>query len=86
YSHKPNLQIDGNLYTPIWVLIYMGLAFSIFTFYFIDLDHNNAQIFYMIIMICMLLANIYLIIELNMPFSGTLHLEPEAFRYCLKSM
>ncbi|MBF0531277.1 MAG: DUF4239 domain-containing protein [Deltaproteobacteria bacterium] len=84
--HKRNLQIDGNLYTPIWVLIYMGLAFSIVTFYFIDVDHNKANTYYMIIMICLLLTNIFLIVELDKPFSGFLHLDPNAFQYSLKTM
>lgn len=86
FRHKRVLQINGNLYTPIWVLIYMGLAFSIMGFYFIDMNTNMAQVFYMGIMVCMLLTNILLIVELDKPFSGVLNLDPDAFKYSLKAM
>jgi hypothetical protein len=79
-------QVDGNLYAPIWMLIYIGLVFSVLSFHFVNLEHNAADMYFVCAVISMILCNIFLIYELNTPFSGWLRLEPDQFVNALARM
>ncbi|QLA14874.1 hypothetical protein [Desulfolutivibrio sulfoxidireducens] len=72
--------VDGNLYAPIWALIYLGVAFTIAVFYFVDTGNQRADIFFMVMMLCMILGNIFLLYELNTPFSGLICIGPDYFQ------
>lgn len=70
------LAVEGNLYPPIWFVIYLGVFFTIFGFFFIDSEHRLADFFYIFMMVSMVMANIFLVYELNTPFSGYISIEP----------
>ncbi|WP_428563104.1 MAG: hypothetical protein ACP59X_23145 [Solidesulfovibrio sp. DCME] len=77
--HQRLLLIDGNLYAPIWGIIYMGVLFTIAGFYFIETDRRSADIFFMCMMLAMVLGNIFLLYELDTPFSGLISIDPVKF-------
>ena len=78
--------IDGNLYTPIWVVIYLGVLFTIGGFYFTDSGSKFADWFFILMMTTMVMANIFLIYELDTPFSGYIHIGPEKFQTLFTKM
>ena len=84
--HQRLLLIDGNLYTPIWVIIYMGVAFTIAGFYFIESGHRAADIFFMLMMLAMVLGNIFLLYELDTPFSGIIRIDGDKFEQASRAM
>jgi len=71
--------VDGSMVGPLWAIIFIGVIFTVFSFYFIDARNHAADIFYITIMLTMILGNIFLIYELNEPFSGLLAIGPEKF-------
>jgi len=84
--HQRLLLIDGNLYTPIWVIIYMGVVFTVAGFYFIETDHRGADAFFMVMMLAMVLGNIFLLYELDTPFSGLIRIDPVKFVKAVAAM
>ncbi len=84
--HARLLQIDGNLYYPIWIILYLGVGFTILGFYFSNVHDKFADAIYMTTILVMIFANIYLVIELDRPFGGSLTLGPERFQDALKTM
>lgn len=84
--HERLLLIDGSLYTPIWIIIYMGVAFTIGGFYFIETRHRPADLYFMGMMLAMVIGNIFLLYELDTPFSGIISLDPEKFTQAARSM
>jgi hypothetical protein len=84
--HQRLLLIDGSLYTPIWVIIYMGVAFTIGGFYFIEIGHRPADGYFMVMMLAMVLGNIFLLYELDTPFSGVICLDPDKFSQAARAM
>ena len=77
--HQRLLLIEGSLYTPIWVIIYLGVAFTVVGFYFIETGHRPADRFFAVMMLVMLVGNIFLLYELDTPFSGVICLDPDKF-------
>lgn len=77
--HQRLLLIDGSLYTPIWVIIYLGVAFTLIGFYFIETGNKPADRFFIAMMLTMLIGNIFLLYELDTPFSGVICLDPDKF-------
>lgn len=84
--HFRLLQVDGNLYFPIWVILYLGVAFTIIGFYFSNVHDRFTDATYMVTILVMIFANIYLVIELDRPFGGSLTLGPERFQEALATM
>ncbi|MYL84305.1 DUF4239 domain-containing protein [Desulfovibrio aerotolerans] len=84
--HERLLLIDGSLYSPIWVIIYMGVAFTIAGYYFIETGHRPADLYFMTMMLAMILGNIFLLYELDTPFSGIISLDPEKFAQAAQTM
>jgi hypothetical protein len=77
--HQRLLFINGNLYAPIWGIIYMGVVFTVAGFYFIDTDHRGSDVFFMFMMLAMVLGNIFLLYELDTPYSGVIRIEADKF-------
>ena len=77
--HQRLLFINGNLYAPIWGIIYMGVVFTVAGFYFIDTDHRGSDVFFMFMMLAMVLGNIFLLYELDTPYSGVIRIEAGKF-------
>ena len=84
--HERLLLIDGSLYSPIWVIIYMGVAFTIGGFYFIETKYRPADLYFMTMMLAMILGNIFLLYELDTPFSGIICLDPDKFAQAAQAM
>ncbi|MHC1791043.1 bestrophin-like domain [Solidesulfovibrio sp.] len=84
--HQRLLLIDGSLYTPIWVIIYMGVAFTIGGFYFIETRHRPADLYFMGMILAMVIGNIFLLYELDTPFSGVICLDPDKFGQAIQTM
>ena len=84
--HKRILAIAGNLYAPIWVLVFTGLLFTIFGFYYIDSGHNEADIYYIAMVLSLILGSIFLLYELDTPFSGVISIGPERFEAAWRAM
>ncbi len=76
-------QAEGHLYPLIWVLIYLGLFFSVLSFYYLKLEHNSADIYFITSTISIILFLIFLIYELDSPYSGWLHLQPDQLLHAL---
>ena len=84
--HERLLLIDGSLYTPIWIIIYMGVAFTIGGFYFIETGHRPADRYFMVMLLAMVIGNIFLLYELDTPFSGVICLDPDKFGQAAQAM
>lgn len=84
--HERLLLIDGSLYAPIWVIIYMGVAFTIGGFYFIETRSRPADLYFMTMMLAMVIGNIFLLYELDTPFSGVICLDQEKFAQAAQAM
>lgn len=84
--HFRLLQVNGNLYYPIWIIIYLGVGFTIIGFYFSNVHDKFIDAIYMTTILAMIFANIYLVIELDRPFGGSLTLGPERFKETLAAM
>lgn len=84
--HQRLLLVNGNLYPPIWFIIYIGVAFTIFGFYFIESGHAPADIYFMLMMLTMILGNIFLLYELDTPFSGIISLDKTKFDAAAQAM
>jgi len=84
--HERLLLINGSLYPPIWAIIYLGVAFTIGGFYFIETGHRAADLYFMTMMLAMILGNIFLLYELDTPFSGIISLDPDKFAQAAQVM
>ena len=84
--HKRILAIDGNLYPPIWALIFTGVLFTIVGFYFIDSGHNIADVYYIVMVLTLILGSIFLLYELDTPFSGVISISPDRFTDLYRAM
>lgn len=80
------LLINGNLYPPIWIIIYLGVAFTIFGFYFLESGHRPADVYFMLMLLTMVLGNIFLLYELATPFSGFIRLDRGKFELAARTM
>jgi len=80
------LLLDGSLYTQMWALIYLGGFLSLFGLFFTSTGQAKVQFISDFMMICMIVLTIYLIYELDSPFSGSLHIEPKAFNIVYDKM
>ncbi|MEA5090306.1 hypothetical protein [Solidesulfovibrio sp.] len=84
--HQRLLFVNGNLYAPIWGIIYMGVVFTVAGFYFIDTDHRGSDVFFMFMMLAMVLGNIFLLYELDTPYSGVIRIEAGKFAGAVAAM
>lgn len=84
--HKRILAIDGNLYPPIWALIFTGVLLTVIGFYYIDSGHNGADIYYIAMVLTLILGSIFLLYELDTPFSGVISIGPEKFEAVYQAM
>jgi hypothetical protein len=80
------IALSGNLYQPIWLIIIFGLVVTIFSFYCMHPETNVVQIIFEFMVLFMLLACIYFIIDLDTPFSGLVNVPSDAFQEVQRSM
>lgn len=72
-------SIHGSLLWPFWLLIHLGFAFTVIALFYTELGHGLADTWYMGMMLLMVIVIIWLIHELDMPFTGVLRLSPDRF-------
>lgn len=72
-------SIQGSLLWPFWVLIHLGFAFTVVALFYTELGHGLADTWYMGMMLLMVIVIIWLIRELDTPFTGVLHLNADRF-------
>lgn len=72
--------LEGNLYSPIWVILIFGFISVAYGLYFINREPTVVSLIYEFMVIFLVLACIYFIYELDTPFSGLINVKPEAFR------
>ncbi|MDQ1278255.1 MAG: hypothetical protein QG555_1297 [Thermodesulfobacteriota bacterium] len=80
------LLLDGSLYPQMWALIYLGGFLSLFGLFFTSTGQAKVQFISDFMLICMIVFTIYLIYELDSPFSGNLHIDPKAFNMVYDKM
>lgn len=86
YRHYRLDQVQGHLYKPIWAIIYMGLVFAMGGFYYSSLEHVPADAYYAVTICAMILGNIFLLYELDGPFSGLVRILPTKFEEVRQAM
>jgi hypothetical protein len=80
------LLFDGSLYPQMWALIYFGGFLSLFGLFFTSTGQAKVQFISDFMLICMIVFTIYLIYELDSPFTGSLHIDPKAFNMVYDKM
>jgi len=78
-SSRASVQ-QGNLYPPVWVILFFGLISVVFGLYFINREPTLVSLIYEFMVIFLVLACIYFIYDLDTPFSGLTTVQPDAFR------
>jgi hypothetical protein len=78
--------LEGNLYSPVWVILIFGFISVVYGLYFINREPTVVSLIYEFMVIFMVLACIYFIYELDTPFSGIINVKPEAFRSVYQRM
>ncbi len=80
------IALSGNLYQPIWVIIVFGLVTTVYSLYFMHPEPNVIQIIFEFMILFMILACIYFIVDLDTPFSGLISIPPDAFQQVYHEM
>ena len=72
--------LGGNLYPPVWVILFFGFISVIFGLYYINREQTVVSLVFEFMMIFLLLSCLYFIVDLDTPFSGLVNVKPEAFQ------
>jgi hypothetical protein len=80
------IALSGNLYQPIWVIIIFGLVATTYSLYFMHPDPNVIQMLFEFMVLFIVLACIYFIVDLDTPFSGLVRVAPDAFQQVYNEM
>jgi hypothetical protein len=80
------LALSGNLYQPIWVIIIFGLVATTYSLYFMHPEPNVIQMIFEFMVLFIVLACIYFIVDLDMPFSGLVRITPDSFQHVYQAM
>jgi hypothetical protein len=86
YRLQRFVHLESHLYPLLWVIIVVGFVFAIIGFYYLNTEKLKIQLVFDSILIAMLLLNIWLILELDSPFSGYLKVSPRAYMVVGKRM
>jgi hypothetical protein len=73
------LSVSGSLLQPMWIVLTIGGLCSIVGLYYLSLSHHPIQTVIDIILISIIVANLFLIYELNGPFEGCIKIPSKAF-------
>ncbi len=80
------IALSGNLYPPIWVIIIFGLTATTYSLYFMHPEPNVIQVIFEFMVLFIVLACIYFIVDLDTPFSGLISVPPDAFQNVYQEM
>ena len=73
-------MLEGNLYSPVWVILIFGFISVVYGLYFINREPTVVSLLYEFMVIFLVLACVYFIYDLDTPFSGLITVKPDAFR------
>jgi Protein of unknown function (DUF4239) len=80
------IALSGNLYQPIWVIIVFGLVATTYSLYFMHPEPHVIQVIFEFMVLFIVLACIYFILDLDTPFSGLVKVAPDAFQEVYREM
>ncbi|HWQ10424.1 MAG TPA: DUF4239 domain-containing protein [Holophaga sp.] len=80
------LYLDGNIYPPIWVILFFGFWGICVGLFFTNPNQHPGQTLLEIVVVFTVLSCIYFIYDINTPFSGFLNVPPDAFTNVLNRM
>jgi hypothetical protein len=80
------LSLTGNLYRPIWVIIIFGFFTILFGLYYLHVRQTMALLIFNFMVLYLLLSCIYVIYDIDQPFSGTISVSSEVFQSVLAKM
>jgi hypothetical protein len=79
-------SLTGNLYRPIWVIIIFGFFTILFGLYYLHVRQTMALLIFNFMLLYLLLSCIYVIYDIDQPFSGTISVSAEVFHSILAKM
>ena len=80
------LSLSGNLYRPIWVIILFGFFTILFGLYSLHVRQTAALFIFNFLLLFLLISCIYVIYDIDQPFSGQISVSPAAFKNILAKM
>jgi hypothetical protein len=80
------LSLRGNLYRPIWIIILVGFFTILFGLYSTHIQQTISLSFFNFLVIFLLLACIFVIYDIDQPFSGAISVSPAALQHVLAKM
>ena len=80
------LLLSGNIYTPVWVVIVFGFFGSVLALLCANPDQEGWQLVMEFVVVFTVLSCIYFIYDISTPFSGLLHVAPDAFTDALSRL
>lgn len=72
--------LEGNLYPPVWVILWFGFASVVFGLYSFNRQQNAVSLIFEFMVIFLVLACLYFIYDINTPFSGIINVQPDMFQ------
>jgi hypothetical protein len=72
--------LEGNLYPPVWVILWFGFASAVFGLYFLNQEPNAVSLIFEFMVIFLVLACLYFIYDIDTPFSGIIAVQPDIFQ------
>jgi hypothetical protein len=73
--------LAGNLSPPIWVIIIFGFTTILFGIYFLHEQPNVVRLIFNFMLLFLLLSCIYVIYDIDTPFSGLVTVKPDVFKF-----
>ncbi len=80
------LSLSGNLYRPIWIIIIVGFITVLFGLYSTHVHQTTALFVFNFLVLFLLLSCIFVIYDIDQPFSGAISVSPTAFQHALAKM
>ena len=80
------LSLSGNLYRPIWIIIIFGFFTILFGLYSLHVHQTIALFMFNFLVLFLLLSCIFVIYDIDQPFSGAISVSPAAFQNALAKM
>jgi len=74
------ISTQGNLYSPVWVIIVFGFLAILFGLYFNHFEQNRVRLCFDFMVIFLVLCCIYFIYDIDTPFSGCITVKADIFK------
>jgi hypothetical protein len=80
------LSLRGNLYQPVWIIIIVGFFTILFGLYSTHVQQTTSLCVFNFLVIFLLLSCIFVIYDIDQPFSGAISVSPTALQHVLAKM